>query len=237
MKSIVKQLLRSIGYDLHRLAPAANPAFQLVQGLMGHDIDLVLDVGANTGQFAKSLRLTGYTSTIVSFEPLSQAHAQLVLAASGDANWHVGDRCAIGESCGSIEINVAGNSVSSSVLAMLECHSSAAVGSAYISKEATPMNRLDAVAAQYVSNARNPFVKIDTQGFEWQVLNGAPETLARTRGVVIELSLVPLYSGQRLWRDIVDRLELEGFALWGIQPGFVDPRDGRTLQVDAVFFR
>jgi FkbM family methyltransferase len=237
MKSIVKQLLRSIGYDLHRLAPAANPAFQLVQGLMGHDIDLVLDVGANTGQFAKSLRLTGYTSTIVSFEPLSQAHAQLVLAASGDASWHVGDRCAIGESCGSIDINVAGNSVSSSVLPMLECHSSAAVGSAYISKEATPMNRLDAVAAQYVSNARNPFVKIDTQGFEWQVLNGAPETLARTRGIVIELSLVPLYSGQRLWRDLVDRLDREGFALWGIQPGFVDPRDGRTLQIDAVFFR
>ena len=99
------------------------------------------------------------------------------------------------------------------------------------------MNRLDAVAAQYVSNARNPFVKIDTQGFEWQVLNGAPATLARTRGLVVELSLAPLYSGQRLWRDIVDRLQLEGFALWGIQPGFMDPRDGRTLQVDAVFFR
>ena len=182
---------------------------------MGHDIDLVLDVDANTGQFAKSLRLTGYTSTIVSFEPLSQAHAQLVLAASDDASWHVGDRCAIDESYSSIEINVAGNSVSSSVLPMLECHSSAAVGSAYISKEATTMNRLDAVAAQYVSNARNPFVKIDFHGFEWQVLNGAPETLARTRGIVIELSLVPLYSGQRRWREVVDRLELEGFALWG----------------------
>ena len=99
------------------------------------------------------------------------------------------------------------------------------------------MHRLDAVAAQYVSKVQNPFVKIDTQGFEWQVLNGAPETRMRTRGIMVELSLIPLYSGQRLWRDVVDRLELDGFALWAIQPGFVDPRNGRTLQVDAVFFR
>ena len=127
--------------------------------------------------------------------------------------------------------------MSSSVLPMLESHSSAAAGSAYISREATPMHRLDAVAAQYVSKAQNPFVKIDTQGFEWQVLNGAPETLVRTRGIMVELSLIPLYSGQRLWRDVVDRLELDGFALWTIHPGFVDPRNGRTLQIDAVFFR
>ena len=237
MKSLLKHLIRSSGYDLHRLVPASNPAFQLLLGLQRHHIDLVLDVGANTGQFAKTLRSTGYKSTIVSFEPLSQAHAQLALAASGDSNWHIVDRCAIGESEGSLEINIAGNSVSSSVLPMLESHSSAAVGSAYVSREATPMHRLDAVAAQYVSKAQNPFLKIDTQGFEWQVLNGAPETRMRTRGIMVELSLIPLYSGQRLWRDVVDRLELDGFALWAIQPGFVDPRNGRTLQVDAVFFR
>jgi hypothetical protein len=56
-------------------------------------------------------------------------------------------------------------------------------------------------------------------------------------GLLCELSLVPLYDGQRLWLEIIRRLEDEGFTLWSIHRGFTDPRDGRTLQVDALFFR
>ena len=99
------------------------------------------------------------------------------------------------------------------------------------------MVRLDAVGPMYLADSRRAFLKIDTQGYEWQVLDGACETMSQMQGVLCELSLVPLYEGQRLWMDMIQRLEREGFALWSIQPGFMDPRDGRTLQVDAVFFR
>ena len=80
-------------------------------------------------------------------------------------------------------------------------------------------------------------IKIDTQGFEWQVLDGATETVKRAQGVLLELSLVPLYDGQRLWREIIERMEKEGFTLWVIQKGFTDPRTGRSLQVDGIFLR
>lgn len=146
-------------------------------------------------------------------------------------------RVAVGDRDGEIEINIAGHSVSSSVLPMLDAHSSAAVGSAYVGSERAPLIRLDTVVEHYLSADSRPFVKIDTQGFEWQMLDGTSETLNRAQGVSLELSLVPLYEEQRLWREIIKRMENEGFTLWAIQKGFTDPRTGRSLQVDAIFLR
>ncbi len=214
-----------------------TPLFQLLKALNRFDVDLVLDVGANVGQFASELRSVGYKGNLVSFEPLSAAHTALSKAAGGDPKWRVQPRSAIGDYDGEIEINIAGNSVSSSVLTMMEAHSSAANDSAYVGAEKVPIFRLDTVAPVYLAKSSRPFLKIDTQGFEWQVLDGTCETLPHVQGVLCELSLVPLYEGQRLWMDMIHRLETEGFTLWSIQKGFTDPRDGRTFQVDAIFFR
>ena len=69
------------------------------------------------------------------------------------------------------------------------------------------------------------------------MLNGAEKSFKRIDGLLLEMSLVPLYEGQRLWKDILDRLEREGFVLWQIVPGFSDPNSGRALQFDGVFYR
>ena len=158
-------------------------------------------------------------------------------SASRDPAWHIHEQAAIGDQDGYIEINIAGNSVSSSVLPMLESHSSAALDSAYVSSERVPIVRLDSVAPQYLQPNSSLFIKIDTQGFEWQVLDGASETLKLAKGLLCELSLVPLYDKQRLWRDIIEQLEAEGFVLWALQKGFTDPRTGQSLQMDGIFLR
>jgi len=236
-RSWIKKAFRGAGLDVHRLRPETSSAHQLRLGFRTFGIDLVLDVGANAGQFGKELRAFGYEGDIVSFEPLSQAHARLSAVAAGDARWHVHPRTAIGDQDGEIEINIAGNSFSSSVLPMLAAHSEAAKGSAYVGREKVPIASLDAVAQQYLANCEHPFLKIDTQGFEAHVLNGAARILPRLRGVLCELSLVPLYEGQPLWQDMLARFDAAGLTLWALQPGFTHQRDGRTLQVDAIFFR
>lgn len=237
MKKILKNILHSFGLDLHRLSPSSNPSYQLLTALNYVRADIVFDVGANVGQFVQELRSVGFSGEVVSFEPLSNAHAVLCKAAQADTTWKIHPRVAVGDYDGEIEINIAGNSVSSSVLPMLDAHSSAAVGSAYVASEPTPLVRLDSVAELYLSEDSRPFIKIDTQGFEWQVLDGASETLKRAHGVLLELSLVPLYDGQRLWRQIIERMEKEGFTLWAVQKGFIDQRTGRSLQVDGIFLR
>jgi len=237
MKKVIRSLIHSLGWDLHRRSPASNPSVQLLAALNYVQADTVFDVGANVGQFAQELRSVGFGGSIISFDPLTSAHAELSEVARNDSKWMVHPRAAVGDHDGEVEINIAGNSVSSSVLPMLDAHSSAAVGSAYVASERTPLIRLDTVAEQYLSAASRPFIKIDTQGFEWQVLEGATETLKRAQGVLLELSLVPLYDGQRLWREIIERMETEGFTLWAIQKGFTDPRTGRSLQADGIFLR
>lgn len=205
--------------------------------LRHHHVDLVFDIGANEGQFARELRAGGYSGGIVSFEPLSSAHARLLQASANDKAWHVQPRCAVGDHLGEIELNISGNSVSSSILPMLSAHRDAAPQSSYQGREATPLITLDSVTSSYLPGAQAPFLKVDTQGYEWQVLDGARDILPRVCGIQIELSLVPLYEGQRLWRDCIERLEANGFQLWTLSPEFVDPVTGRTLQWDGLFFR
>ena len=54
------------------------------------------------------------------------------------------------------------------------------------------------------------------------VLDGARDMLPHIKGILVELSLVPLYGGQHLWRDVIDRLEAEGFTLWAFKPVMSD---------------
>ena len=237
IKRFIRSTIQGVGWDLHQLSPASNPHYQLLKALERFGVDLVFDIGGNIGQFAHHLRSVGFKGNIVSFEPLSAAHSALVTATKGDSRWQVHPRTAVGDRDGEIVINIAGNSVSSSVLPMLEAHATAEVSSAYVATEQAPLARLDTVSHPYLQDESRCFVKIDVQGFEWQVLDGAAETLNRTQGVLCELSLVPLYAGQHLWQEVMGRLEAQGFTLWAIQPGFTDPRDGRTLQVDGIFFR
>lgn len=237
MKKIIKKIIHSIGYDLHRLNVNSSPEYQLFQSLNKFEIDLVLDIGANEGQFVSEIRSVGYKDKIISFEPLAEAHKVISQAAKRDKNWTVHQRGAIGDYDGEVEINISGNSVSSSVLPMTDAHSSAAQNSAYVGSEKVAITRLDSVISEYLSPINRIFLKIDTQGFEWQVLDGASETLKKAQGVLCEMSLIPLYDGQKLWMEMLKRFESEGFTLWAIQRGFTDPRDGRSLQVNAIFFR
>ena len=234
MKAAIKRWLRQRGWDLHRYLPTTSPDAQLERVLSGFGIDLVLDVGANTGQYGHLLRELGYRGRILSFEPLADAHAGLLQATAADPAWTAAPRGAIGAEDGEITINVAGNSASSSVLPMLDAHAEAAPHSRYVGQERVALNRLDSVVADQPAKAL--FLKIDTQGFEASVLAGAPDTLARAVAVQVELSLIPLYGGQALYDTVMASLRDLGFELWAVWPGF-GRDDGRLLQMDAIFAR
>ena len=237
IKNFIKKLIYKLGWDIYRFEPSSSPPKQIMSVLKKKNIDIVFDIGANIGQFAKDLRSAGYDDEIVSFEPLTKAHASLQKIAKKDRKWRVHDPVAIGDQNKKIKINISENSVSSSVLPIMKKHLSAAETSKYISSEIVNMCKLDSISEKYLNNNSKLFLKIDTQGFEWEVLNGAKHTISKASGIICELSLVPLYNGQHLWREIIDRLEFEGFMLWAIQKGLTEPKTGQSLQVDAIFLR
>ncbi len=237
LKSVVKRAVRRLGFDLNRYLPTTSARAQLMAMLSAHGVNLVFDVGANIGQFGRLLREVGYRGRIVSFEPLSFEHEQLLKISRKDALWEVAPRAAIGSEDGEIEIHVAGNSSSSSILDILAEHAMAAPESRYIGKERVALRRLDSIAADFLRPDSVLFLKIDTQGYEDRILRGATEFLGKVNGIQLELSLVPLYEGQLLYDEIVDKLITNGFELWAMWTCFADPRSGRLLQVDATFFR
>jgi len=233
----LKQFLRRFGIDVQRYRPDSSPEAQLSRILRYTVPDLVLDVGANAGQYGESLRRCGYRGRIVSFEPLSQAYALLSRASAGDPLWAVGPRVALGAEEADLVMNVSANMLSHSLLPMLSAHLDAAPDSGYVGTERVMVRRLDDAAAPYLQDAARIFLKIDTQGYEDRVLTGAHETLDRVIALQLELSLVPLYGEQSLFLEITDQLRSLGYDLFAIVPGFVDPRTGQTLQIDGVFTR
>lgn len=233
----LRRTANRLGIDVHRHHPEASESGRLSSMLATHGVDLIFDVGANTGQFAQSLRQAGYAGRLISFEPLSTAHARLLQASQNDSRWDIAPRAAIGDRDGEIEIHVAGNSVSSSVLGMLDSHANAAPGSAYVGSELVRLSRMDTIAGDYLASDTVSFLKIDTQGYEGRVLDGAAGLLGHVSGLQLELSFVPLYEDQELFDALLERLRALGFSIWAIWPGFQNPRSGRMLQVDAVLFR
>lgn len=235
VKAFIKSFAKRFGYEI--IGKPASFAYQqtLIGLIRREQINLVLDVGANTGQFVDELRGAGYAGRIISFEPLPSAHAALRNHARLDENWTIADRMAIGAETGSITIHISGNSVSSSILDMLPSHATAEPQSIYVGTETVAVNRLDDL--QLLTPADRVLLKIDVQGYETQVLAGAPHVLESCRAVISEMSLVPLYEGQALAREMWDLLEAHDFEPWSIEPCYRNFKTGRTMQVDGIFVR
>jgi FkbM family methyltransferase len=200
------------------------------------ELGTVLDIGGNIGQYGAALRASGFKGRIISAEPLSDAFPHLQRRAANDNTWTTLNT-AVGAEPGEIEINVSANSYSSSILPMTDAHSLAAPGSEYVRAEKVAMTTLaEIIATQKVDPAKS-LLKIDTQGYEGAVLDGAGDALATFAAVQLELSMVPLYDGAPLFEDLVTRMQSAGFGIFALEGGFSDPRTGRMLQCDGFFVR
>jgi FkbM family methyltransferase len=222
-----KELAHRLGVEISRYRPLAARVVTRLDG-----VPVVIDVGANRGQYATELRRRGYRGEIVSFEPLEAAFEHLASAVAADAGWTC-HRLALGADAGEASMHVASNLASSSLLAMGHGHRSAAPSVSVTGRETVPVARLDDV----LDDERPCLLKLDVQGYEDRVLDGASRTLARAVLLQCELCTGDLYSGQATVRGIVDRLDDCGFELVDLEPVFWDGKDRRVVAVDALFAR
>lgn len=231
----LKKFLWKLGWDINRFKPPFHPIASK-QHLFG-SIKTVLDIGANTGQFACSLRnIVGYKDRIISFEPTTSAFNSLTEKSKHDPNWDI-YKTALGDFDGCNEINLSENSVSSSLLDMLPSHIKSAPDSGYIGKEQIEVKKLDSIFDSLGQIDSAVYMKIDTQGFERQVLNGAEKSLLKIDYVQLEMSLVPLYDGETLFDDLCKLMCDLGYVLVKIDTGHKDPNTSQVLQLDGLFHR
>ena len=241
IKDGLRKLFRILGYDLRKYVPGQmympfefTEEGAFVKRLQDNNIDVVFDIGANNGTWASSLRSWGYVGKIISFEPQKAMFEELAIKAKVDERWDV-CHCAIGNEDGEAEINVSKNTLSSSLRAMTAKHISAKGESIYTGKEKTVVKKIDSVLDRYVLDDSNVFLKIDTQGFEKNVLEGASKSLGRVKGVQLEMSFQELYEGEVQFFELQQYVKSLGFILCHLENGFCDEKTGELLQVDAMF--
>lgn len=231
---LAKKLINPLGMDLVGYPPRLLK--NNVNLMKFYNISMVFDVGANDGQYASEIRKAGYKGNIVSFEPLQSVFLSLRKSSENDDKWKVLN-VAVGDKTGDLEINVSKNLVSSSFLDISDLSLDNAPESRYVNKETVEMITIDSVIDNYKLPNDTLFVKIDVQGFEKKVIQGAINSIDRITGFQLELSLFEIYKGAPLFREMLDMLNHYGFSLMSFEPGFYDNKSGKLLQADGIFYR
>jgi FkbM family methyltransferase len=224
-----------VGCQIGRLPSVELLGTHLVELFQQLRINCVLDVGAHVGQYGRFLRNIGYTGHIVSFEPISANFAQLRRISAGDPNWQA-INIALGDEAGTVPINVARITQFSSFLSPSSYSLSEFSGYSDVDRvEMVERKRLDEVFAAAVAPVRDPrvFLKLDTQGYDLNIVEGASGCLRCIRGLQSELSVKPLYDGITDYLSAIAFLKGKGFELTGMFPVTRDPRL-RIMEFDCV---
>jgi FkbM family methyltransferase len=208
----------------------------LVPSLQRHEIDLVIDCGANFGQFALALRKEGYSGRIISLEPLLPVFQRLTTVSSKDPKWDVYN-LGLGERKERRRLGVGKTSGFSSLLTPSQLLRGINRNSEIVSDVEIEITTLDAFLCELPNVPRNIFLKVDTQGYERFVLEGASESLVNIKGIQLEMSLVPLYEGEWVMEDFILYLRDRGFKLIDLKHVYSHPHTLELLQVDGLFWQ
>ena len=224
-----------------RIAPAPLPnslAAELRTLLSGLSISHVLDVGAHRGAFARRLRSDiGYRGDITSFEPSPSHYRVLLEAASSDQKWSALN-VALGAVEGIAELHQYEGDGQFDSLRRLGPHAGVYMQNLDASPEETisvPVQRLDSLWRQVGRVPTQTFLKVDTQGFDLEVLEGAGDLLAEFPAVLLEVAVMPLYVGAPVVADVFAALAAKGFELTGAFPIHRYASDLRVIEFDCTF--
>jgi FkbM family methyltransferase len=229
---LTNNLLRKVGLEI---IPSSNSdSIRRMKIIRHYDINTLFDIGANAGQYGKSIREMGYKGKIISFEPLNDAFDELEKISSKDKKWIV-NNYALGNEDTKSFINVSENSFSSSILNMLPRHLESAPTSEYLGQQEINIKKIDSIFNSFCNKDDNIMIKIDTQGYEKNVIDGASKSLSNIKIIQLEMSILPLYQNEMLFVEMIHYLDKRGFQLFSLETGFSDPSTGQLLQVDGIF--
>ncbi len=234
---MLKRLVELFGYELinSKKQPALFP--HLLRVFKQCEVDIVLDVGANLGQFAKDLRKRGFKGVIHSFEPVSSSFKILEQASKYDKNWHV-HNLALGDKNTSKDIYVSSASELSSFLKANTFGAGRLEGMPQTHMERVQIITLDHFLASNKPNQQTPniFLKMDTQGYDLNVFKGAQKSLRVIVGLLSELSFKQIYRDMPSHTQALELYEQAGYNMTGIFP-IIRNADLTVVEMDCVLIR
>lgn len=225
-----------IGYDLIKtsrnvlLHRHLRNLFTLVQ------TDCVLDVGANHGQYGRMLRSLGYKGRIISFEPVSSSFEKLKLTAGRDRKWEI-HPYALGAKEESKKIHLTAASDFASFLPPSD-FSRQTFGKAVTinGEEQVRIKKLDDIWTSLMAGkpARSIHLKMDTQGYDLEVMRGGTSVLPQITSLQSELSVLPVYDGMPDYLEALAGFRRQGFTVTGLFPVSHDGASLAVIEFDCV---
>lgn len=236
LRVLLHRAERKLGVELRR-GYSDNAHHRRARVLRHARITLVLDGGANCGQYGIALRKhSAYRNRIVSFEPVAAAFAELSAVCAPDPLWECCKQ-ALADSSGVVAMGVAPASHLSSLLAARALEDGAPLDATASSEEMVETVRLDEVAGDIIGPHDRTMLKLDVQGFEKRALEGSLGVLDRLDLLECELSFVALYEDQPTLREMIEWIDDAGFDPIGVEPNYGDPVTGALADADFVFRR
>jgi FkbM family methyltransferase len=220
------------------LLPRLSSLFHLRHTLRLEKIDLLVDVGANSGQFALDARRTGYQGEIISFEPLSNYHEHLKILALKDTKWRIFPY-ALGSESSELTLNVYKDDSFSSFHQVNESAKSAFGEMVELDRlENVKVFTIDQIAEEIgLTPNRRIFLKTDTQGHDVDVLKGACHSLKYVRGILTEAAVASLYDGCSTFEELSELLLAMEFVYGGMFPISFIPETLELIELDCYFSR
>lgn len=232
----IQRLVRRLGYELVPSWRMANLAMSAhLQSLfVEYQVGAVLDVGANFGQFRDFLRHeVGFNGPVHSFEPIPEAAARLRQRALTDPNWVIHEM-ALGSAPGTASFNVMKGSAFSSFLdpkgSAPQEFNGANVADRRISVSVETLDRVLSTLG-----LTRPYLKMDTQGFDLQVVAGGRMSIENVVALQTEAAVIPIYEGMPRFDEVMLSLQHQGFAVSGMFP--VTTLRHRLIEFDCVMIR
>lgn len=239
IRSALQSIARGIGCELipHWRLTNWELSTHLAKLFAQYEIDVVLDVGANRGQYRDFLRdEVGFAGHIVSFEPMSALAAVLRERARADSRWRV-YHCAVGRAPGTLPLNVMRDDSLSSFRRPDGSHvrDDLDAQNTVVRVEEVAVRTLDELWPEITAALRvaRPYLKMDTQGFDLEVVAGAGSALGQVVALQSEVAFRALYAAAPNYLDSISQLQAAGFEITGI---FSVSRDAelRVIESDCV---
>lgn len=236
--NLLRPLAALFGYDIVRNSRDVFLERHLHNMFQKHGIDTVIDVGANEGQYGKMLRNIGFTGTILSFEPLSDAYQILSTRARSDKNWHTYN-FALGDREEELDLNVTNyNDFSSFLLPNAYSESTFQHKSRVDRHETVTIRMLDNVFNDLPDTSNQKIhLKMDTQGYDLKVFSGATNSLQHVRTMQSEISIRELYEGMPDYITSLSAFRDAGFNISGLFPVTRDKNDLSVIEFDCVMVK
>lgn len=214
------------------LASGVAPSIEHVSVLRRLAVDRIIDVGANRGQFSLACRLTLPKVPIFAFEPIPHEAAVFRKAHQGCQHVQLIE-VALGESESTATLHLSRSADSSSLLPITQ-QSEYFGQTDEVGTLNVPVKTLDQVSLNWPPSPRQ-LLKLDVQGFELKVLQGARRFLSECVYVYVECSEVELYEGQALRQEVESFLNSQGFQRASRHNELF--HKGELIQADYLFER